>query len=216
MEDITQPSTMPLFKKIDRALFERIDKFKLTPNYNNIQDLYNSLEEEQQKVAKAVLILALFIIPSMFLSLLWWQNNSLKADLDMRTSIVTKAQQIIGQNEGLRNVGPQILSMNPIDSESMMTSRLSNMVSSIGMDLSKIQVSNFSNTTISANILKAEADFAFNGLSTDELMNLFTNLIQREKFRIQSVNITRNNESNLLQGQFKAIHFSSVVPTEEE
>ena len=216
MEDITPQASMPIFKKIDRAVFGRIDKFKLTPNYNSLQDIYNGIEEEQQKVVKAALILGLFLIPALFLGGLWWQNNSMKADLDMRTSIVSKAQQIIGQNEGLRNVSPQVLSMNPIDSESLMSSRLSNLLSSIGIDLGKIQISNFSGNTVGANVMKAEADFAFNNLSTDELMNLFTNLIQREKFRIQSVNITRNNESNLLQGQFHGVHLSAVTPSGEE
>lgn len=62
MEDIN--AKVPLFKKLDKALFAQIDKFKSTPNYNLIQDFYNSLEEEQQKVFKAIVILCLFLIPS--------------------------------------------------------------------------------------------------------------------------------------------------------
>ncbi len=49
MEDFNKTSH-PLFKRVDRAVFERIDKFKTTPGYNNLQDFYNGLEEEQQKV----------------------------------------------------------------------------------------------------------------------------------------------------------------------
>ncbi|MGE3610066.1 MAG: hypothetical protein AB7I27_10805 [Bacteriovoracaceae bacterium] len=214
MEETT--SSAPIFKKIDRALFEKIDKFKLTPNYNNLQDFYNTLDEEQQKVFKAFIIFLLFFIPAIFLGTLWYQNNKLKEDLNLRISIVNKASEIIGQNIGLREVGPSVVSMNPIDSSSMMTSRLSNMLSSMSIDLSKIQVTNFNSEMNTETFLKSEADISFNNLSTDELMNIFTAMIQREKFRIQSVDIKRNPDSGLLQGQFHTIHFSSVSSSTEE
>lgn len=214
MEDLN--AKIPLFKKIDKEIFTRIDKFKQTPNYTGIQDFYNGMEEEQQKVFKAAGILIIFLIPIMLVSFFMWQNNKLKSDLDLRVSIIAKANQILGQNRGLREVTPQILSMNPIDGQSMMTSRLSNLLSAMSIDLSKIQVSDFASEMISSAVNKAEANFAFNGLSTDELMNLFTGMIQREKFRISSVNIKKNPETNLLQGQFHAIHYSSVTENAEE
>lgn len=98
----------------------------------------------------------------------------------------------------------------------MMTSRLSNLLSTLGLDLSKIQVSNYAGEMISDTIMRSEADFAFSSVSTDELMNIFTAMISRERFRIQSVKIIRNAESNLLEGQFHAIHFSDAMTVEEE
>ncbi len=213
---IEDSASLPLFKKIDRALFERLDKFKTTTNYNLLQDFYNGLEEEQQKVFKGLIILFIFLLPSMGLGFLWWQNNSLKSELDMRVSIVAKANEIIGQNQGLRQVSPLILSQSPIDSSSMMTSRLSGLLSPIGIDLGKIQVKDFTADPISSGIMRAEADFGFTNLSTDELMNIFTAMIQREKFRIQSVEIKRNPETNLLAGQFHAIHYSAVTQVQEQ
>jgi hypothetical protein len=215
MEDLNITSaSVPLLKKIDRTVFESIDKFKQTPNYTLVQDFYNGFEEEQQKVVKAVIILVLFSLPVFLITVLFWQNASIQRELDQRKSIVREAQRIIGQNQGLRDVSPQILSENPIDSDSMMTSRLSNLLSAAGIDLTKIQVSNFSSTSITTNIMRSEADFAFNNVSTDELMNIFTNMIQRDKFRIESVSIQRNPDSNMLQGQFHAVHFSSFTNQE--
>lgn len=214
MEDLN--AKMPLFKKIDRNIFERLDKFKQTSNYNNLQDFYNSMEEEQQKLFKFLVIILIFLLPSMFLGFIWWQNNTLKEDLNLRISLISKANEIIGQNQGLREVSPRILSSNPIDSEGMMTSRLSNILSTMNIDLAKIQVSGFASESISTQVMKAEADFAFNNFSTDELMNALTSMIQTEKFRIQAIDIKRNAETNLLQGKFHAIHYSSVSPTQEE
>lgn len=215
MEDLNKTS-VPLFKKVDREIFSRIDKFKLTPGYNQLQDFYNSLEEEQQKVFKAVVILLIFLLPTMVLGLFWWQNNSLREDMNTRMALISKANEIIGQKSSLRDVSPNILSDNPIDGSSMMTSRLSNILSAASIDLSKIQVSNYEGTMTSGTIMRSEADFQFTNLSTDELMNIFVSMIQREKFRIQSVNISRNNETNLLKGQFHAIHFGNAANVAEE
>lgn len=215
MEDLNNTS-IPLFKKIDRGVFERIDKFKTTPSYNGIQDFYNGLEEEQQKVLKGVTILALILIPALLLGFLWWRNDAVKSDLQTRIALVEKANEIIGQNQGIREVSPRIVSDRPIDGDSMMSSRLSNLLATAGVDLSKIQVSNFQGNMITSTFMRSEADFAFTNLSTDELMNVFTSMIQREKFRIESVEIKRNANTNLLQGKFHAIHFSSAQTTEEE
>lgn len=216
MEDFNKTASMPLFKKIDRELFERIDKFKLTPGYNNIQDFYNGMEEEQQKVFKALVLLVLFTLPLLLLGFLTWQNNNVKQDLETRVSLISKANEIIGQRQSLRDVSPAVLSENPIDGESMMTSRLSNLLTTMSIDLSKIKVSNYNGELTGGSIMRSEADFQFNNLSTDELMNIFRTMIQREKFRIQSVDIKRNAETNLLQGQFHAIHFGNAQNVEEE
>jgi hypothetical protein len=203
---------LPILKKIDQAIFARIDKFKQTTNYNPIQDFYNGLEEEQQKIFKGLIILAIFLIPLTGLGLVWLQNVNFKQDLATRISIISKANEIIGQSQGLQEITPQVFSSNPIDSASMMTSRLSSLLSSATVDLSKIQVNNFESVTISSHVVKAEADFAFNNVTTDELVNVFTTMISREKFRVSEVEIKRNSDTNMLQGKFHALHYSFFTP----
>ena len=208
--------SLPLFRKIDQAIFDRIDKFKLTANYNPIQDFYNGLEEEQQKLFKGIVILGIFLLPLLGLGMISMQNNSKKADLALRTNIVSKASAIIGQSQGLQEITPQVFSANPIDSQSMMTSRMSGLLSSMAINLSKIQVNDYVSASISSYVMKAEANFAFNNFSTDELVNVFTTMIAREKFRISSLEVRRNNDTNMLQGKFHAIHYSSISPKGEE
>lgn len=207
---------LPLFRKIDQAIFERIDKFKQTPNYNPIQDFYNGLEEEQQKLFKGVVIVMIFLLPFMGLGLIWWQNNNLKNEQALRTSIISKANEIIGQSQGLQEITPQVFSMNPIDSDSMMSSRLSQILGGMNVDLSKIQVNGFESQSISSNVMKSEADFQFSNVSTEELMNIFTAMISREKFRISAVDIKRNNDTNMLQGTFHGIHYSTFSANSED
>lgn len=207
--------SLPIFRRIDQAIFDRIDKFKQTPNYNPIQDFYNGLEEDQQKLFKGLIILLIFLLPVMGLTLVWWQNDNFKQDLAMRISIVSKANGIIGQRQELEEITPRVFSSNPIDSQSMMSSRLSSILSSVGVDLSKIKVGDFNSNSISSNVMKSEAKFQFTNLSTDELMNAITTMITREKFRVSAIEITRNADTNMLQGHFQAIHYSSFSANSE-
>jgi hypothetical protein len=207
---------LPLFRRIDQGIFERIDKFKQTPNYTPIQDFYNSLEEEQQKLFKGLVILGIFLLPLLAIGAVWWQNKNFREDLALRRALISKANEIIGQSQSLQEIMPVVFSENPIDSQSMMTSRLSSLLSSSGVDLSKIQVSEFDSSNISSTVLKSEAKFSFTNVSTDELMNILTAMLQREKFRVSAIDIKRNNDNNLLQGTFQAIHYSTFSPNEEE
>jgi hypothetical protein len=216
MQDLSKPASTSIFKRVDKDIFERLDKFKLSPAYNNIQDFYNGLDEEQQKVFKAAIAGLIFFLPLLLLGLLYWSNASLRTNLENRMMIIQKANEIIGKRQSLRNIAPDVLASNPIDGQSMMTSRLSTILSSSGVDLSKIQVINYEGNMASETVMRSEADFKFTNISTDELMNIFTAMIQMEKFRIESVEIKRNADTNLLQGAFHAIHLSNAEQSEED
>lgn len=205
----------PLFKKIDSNIFASIDKFKTTSNYQPIQEFYNGLDEDQQKWLKLGVVSSLFLLPALLLGFFWLQNSNLRSDLELRVGTVEKINEILGQNRSLADASPMILSQNPIDSQSMMTSRLGQVLAG-SIDLSKVQVTNFNSSSVTSNVYKAEADFRFSGLSTDQMVNMMTSLIQREKFRIESFSVKRNAESNLLDGEFHAVHFSVAASTLEE
>jgi hypothetical protein len=214
MDDLN--TKIPYMKKADRAIFEQIDKFKTTPNYTVLTDFYNNLEEEQQKLLKGGVMLMLFLIPTITLSFLWWQNQNVRSELDLRLAIMNKTQEIIGQSRGVTAISPEIISQGAIDSEGMLMSRLSNALAGNGMDTNKISRGEFTTTNISEKIFQTEAVLNFTNLSTDELVNMFTSLIRREKMRVSEVSITRNPDSGLLVGNFRVIHLSAIQTPEGE
>lgn len=214
MQD-TNASIHPV-KKIDREIFSQIDKFKTTPNYNALTDFYNNLEEEQQKLAKGGMILVIFLLPTLLLTILWWQNQTIREDYNLRMQIMNKAQQLIGESRGVIAIGPQIISQAPIDSEDMMMSRVGNAVAGTGMDTNKITRGEFNTTNVSEKILQTESVLNFTNISNDELVNLFTSLITREKMRISDVTINRNADTGLLIGNFRVIHLAMIPQSEGE
>lgn len=207
---------IPLLKKLDLLIFKKLDEFKNTANYAQLVDFYSNLEEEQQKLMKWLLLISTAVIPLAFILFFLSQNSTLQDNLDKRVDLVHTMQQIISQNSEIGGLSGSISAPNAIESEAALQTRLSNVLSSAGVDLGKIRINNFSSENLSESLLRSEADYRFDGLSTEQLMTLFTALMQREKLKISSVNINRNNKSNLLDGTFHGIHFGQIAITEED
>ncbi len=200
----------PLLKRLDTLLFTRLDEFRKTPGYAKLLESYAGLEEDQQKIAKWAMLSATFLIPLLLVSIMWWRNSTVEKDLAMRIALVERMQQIISQNGEIGGLTNTIASPNALTSDSDLNSRLSSSLSASGIDVSKIQVNNFTTDSVTPDLTKSEADFRFSGLSTEQLVSVFTALLQRERFRIASVQITRNDSSNLLDGSFHGVHFGAV------
>lgn len=205
-----------IFKRLDTEVFQAIDKLKSHPNYQSFLDFYTNLEDEQQRLFKAGSLLALFALPLLILSIFFFQNLSLKADFAKRAEIYTKANEILAKNSGVRQVSSNILSQNPIDSSDMIVSKVMASLAPFGIDQKKIRISNFETNEVSSSIINSQALFSFTDMSVQELMDTFIGLIRREKFRIESVEIKRNESTNLLSGKFQAIHYSVVTQEAEE
>lgn len=204
-----------IFKRLDLEVFQAVDKLKNHPNYQSFLDFYTGLEDEQQKIFKISSLAAVFLLPLLLLSLLFFQTLSLKSDYQKRVEIYSKANEILAKNQGVRQVSSNILSQNPIDSADMVISKLSTSLSPLGVDLKKLRIANFESNEISSSIISSQAEFSFSEMSVNELMDTFIGLISREKFRIESVQINRNENSNLLKGTFLGIHYS-VIPQDLE
>ncbi len=207
---------LPLFKRIDSLIFRQLDEFRRKPEYAKVVEFYGGLEDEAQKALKWVILVSTFALPALVLLFVYAQNWQIASEVEARTALVERMQQIITQNSEVGGLSQQIAAPMALGSESDLTGRLSGVLSTSGIDLSKLQVSNFTTEPISPLLTRSEADFKFDGLSTDQLMALFTGLIQRERFRISAVRITRNDGTNLLDGTFRAVHFGEVQPQDDE
>lgn len=204
-----------IFKRIDTEIFQWVDKLKSHPNYQSFLDFYTGLEDEQKKTFKITTLALLFVLPLILLGFLFFQNHSLKQDFNKRVEIFSKANEILSKNQGVRQVSSNILSQNPIDSSEMIIAKISNTLSPMGVDLNKIRVANFESNEISSSIISSQAEFSFSNMSVNELMDTFIGLIRREKFRIETLHINRNETTSLLSGQFLGIHYS-VIPQDME
>jgi hypothetical protein len=207
---------IPLIKRLDTYIFTQLDEFRKTPGHAKIIDFYGSLEDESQKVFKWLLLASTFIIPFLLVAVIWWQNSAIENELNMRIALVERMQQIITQNSEVGGLSSSIAAPTAFTSQDELSGRLSSTISSVGLDISKIRINGFTSEVVSPLLTRSEADFKFDGVSTDQLMGLLTALLQRERFRISAVQINRNNEANLLEGSFHGVHFGETQLADEE
>lgn len=206
----------PVLKKLDQAIFTQVDEFKKTSAHSQILEFYGGLEDEGQKLFKWILLLATVAIPFLLFVVLWFQNSRIEAELNSRIALVERMQQIITQNTEVGGLATSIAAPSAFTSEDELTDRVTNSLRAATIDVSKVRISNFTSDAISPLLTRSEADFKFEGLTTDQLVGMFTMLLQRERFRVSAVEIQRNSGSNLLDGTFHAIHFGETQLAEEE
>lgn len=198
---------VPLLKRADQFIFQKIDEFRATPTYSKLLETYTSLEENEQRVAKGVLLALTAVLPLIFLFTLWIANYSVRSDLNLRLGLVQHMQDILAQNNAAGGLSTSLAAPMAFLDQNALNTQLSGVLSRAGVDAGKVRVSNFTSSNISSQLTKAEADFRFDGLNTNQLMSMFTTLLGTERFRISSVSIKRNDASNMLDGDFHAIHY---------
>lgn len=203
-----------LLKRIDLYLFAKIDVLKQTQEATKTLELFSNLDEEQQKVTKWLMLVGVIFVPFILVFMLWLQNYSLSGDLDMRKKIAIKAQDILAENQQVQDVSQTMLSATGLMDQADLTNRLSTILPGVGVNLSKINISSFDSQNVDQ-LIKSDVDFKFDNLSNEELVSLFTALISREKFHISSVEIKRNDKSNLVEGIFHGIHLGPGLSGEE-
>ena len=201
---------LPLLKQADVFVFKKIDEFRASPAYGKLLETYAGLEENEQKIAKALMLAATAIIPLLLLFTLWVANYSSKSDLETRSQLVERMQEIISQNNAAGNLIATVASPVAIMDQGALSGQLNSIASSTGVDAGKLRVSNFTTDQVTPILTRTEADFKFDGLTTPQLMSLFTAMLGRERFRISNVSIIRNAKSNQLDGTFHAIHFGQA------
>ena len=74
------------------------------------------------------------------------------------------------------------------------------------IEQNKVHVLSFSQLTTTSSISKIEARLSFQGFGTQDFSNFMRALVESEKFKVLKINLTKNNESNLLQGEVSLMH----------
>jgi hypothetical protein len=204
-----------VFESIDSALFTQIDRFKKTPEYNKFIENFNLLDESVQSFLKLSILLVVTLIPLSFFFVLYLGNLSLRKEILLKNQVISLSQQIASKSNLIENESRKILSRTNVDSQSAITQKLTQSTAAVGVELAKLQISNFESNELSGNIIQSQANIKFNALSNEQLFGLIQNLVSTDKMRIESLTVQKNSETQLLEGIFTAIYFSKMAESFE-
>jgi hypothetical protein len=204
-----------IFIKIDDFIFKKLDLLKNDGVFQKFNDGLTNLEESQQKLVAQLTTFAFILLPFVFVLVLWWGNSQTKKTLEIKKQIIEQIALYEGNQSALTNISANYLSPTAISSQEDLDNRIRNILSQNAIDQEKVTVSNFHSTSTSSTVAKVEADLNFRNFGTNDFSSFMRTLVERERLKIIKVDLTKNQENNLLQGTISLMHMGQNAVTPE-
>lgn len=195
-----------LFIKIDEFIFQKLDSLKSEGVFQKFNDALANLDENQQKIVAQVTTFLFILVPFIFVAVLWWGNSQTKKNIEVKKQIMDQIALFDGNKNTLNNISANYLAPSSIMGQDDLDNKMRNILSQNSIDQSKVNISNFTQNSISSSISKTEAEIMFNGFGTSDFSNFMRSLVEIERFKILKINLNKNNETNLLQGSISLMH----------
>lgn len=199
-----------IFIKIDEFIFQKLDLLKAEGIFQKGSDLTANLDENQQKIAAQVAAFGFILLPFVVVLGMWWGNNNAKKGLEVKKQIIEQIALYDGNKTTLNNVAGSYLSPSPISGQDDLDNKVRNIAAGSGIDQAKVSVVQFNQIGQSSNVTKIEADLSFRGFGTNDFSSFMRGLVEQERFKISKVSLTKNNETNLLEGVISVLHLGQT------
>lgn len=187
-------------RMIDHFLLDQVEVFKDSPTFQKLLEKYNILEDHQQKIVNAVLMLTSIAVPLLFILIFYTYNSSIKDELIIRDNIIKTASTLIAKRNQMNSYSRKVFTSG-LSSQSSFTNKITTLLNTKQIDTSKIQISDFKMSE-EQGISESHAKLTFKGLSDNNLFDLIEKLFVDNLFKIKNINIEKNKITKLLDGNF--------------
>lgn len=196
-----------IMKPIDDFVISKIEELSNHPEVTKVLDQYANLDEKVQDIVKNLLVLAIILIPTLFILLLWSLNSGLKDELAIKKETLNIAQEIIAKQSKVGTLKRRYFNTTAVKSQTELQTKISGALSSSGIDSSKINLGGYQENLEGADIVESRVDLKFSKFSNDELFNLLGALNVRLKAKIEEISIKKSTNDNLLEGIVHMIYY---------
>ena len=199
---------LQIMKTIDTFIFFKLDELSNLSEFQKLTEAYSNLEESIQELVKVVLMAIIVLIPLLFIFLFSSFNSSAKKELETKDQIITTANELIQKQSLINTEERKILAANFVDTQNALQSQISNTLSMISVDSTKVNINNFDTEELEGLITKVKADLAFKGFTDQELFAMVNSMVSKLKVRIDEISIKKNETRNILDG-IMTVHYYS-------
>jgi len=196
-----------ILKPIDDFTFKKAEELQAHPEIQKLMDNYAALDERVQDLVKNIIALCIVLIPILFIMTLWSFNSSLKDTLELKKETLSIAQEIVAKEAKVGVVKRKFINSTPIKTQSEFQNKVSSILSSSGIDSTKIALGGFDTVDLDALIMESRVDLKFSQLSNSELFTMINNMNMRLKVKIDEISIKKNTTNNLLEGIIRVIYY---------
>jgi len=203
-----------LFYKIDNFLFAQADKFKSSALLQKINESINLLPDSQQRLANLTLAISMFVLPFLLVGIFSLSNRSGRKELEQKKALINNYSEFLAKQSELNDYGQEVWSLNAFNDQSQLQGRLKLLLSSSGIDASKVSISQFDILAQTTNFIQVEATILINRIANTELNKLLSGLMQNDKVKISFVRLEKDQEKDLLQGEIRFYHYGKTYQSQ--
>lgn len=207
-------SLINLIKKMDQKIFNQVDRLISDSNYQKVIDRINLLDESVARVVVRSLLIAIPVLPLVFVFVLFLFNSSLKDEIAIKSDIKNEIDHYFERESEIQNAAARVLSTSNIQTESDLLSKLKTALSLRNISTDKISLSDFVISN-SAGITRSVANLTFKEMNISEFSLLTKEILQTERMKINGLDVSRDNNSKLLSGRMGVIHFGRAEKISE-
>lgn len=201
--------SLNLMKQIDDALFQNLEKIKGSDQFQEFMENYNNWEDTTQEAFKTAMTAVIVIIPIFITFIIFIINSSTQSDFETKQEILKMINKISHQNSSVKNLSGKYFG-SALASESAFTSQIKSSLTSLNIEPTKVTIANY-NSDEEKGISKASAEVRFKDITSQNLLGLLSTITINKKMRIEEIDITKNQQSNLLGGSMIVFHYSKML-----
>ncbi|WP_372653796.1 hypothetical protein [Halobacteriovorax sp.] len=197
-------------KHIDDFIFKQLDAFKESEAKTKINEVLNTLTEQQHKIFSQVGSFLLVLLPFVILLFMIISNSFIRSEIDLKKEIISEIFYYNSKKSEVESVGRQIISPHSIKNSSDLASRLKRIATQKGISSESIKVVNFESIEKSGAIEKSEATIKVSDLTSKNLSDLLQRMLDSEKLKIFEMSLKRDEKLSLIEGSIKFTHYAKV------
>lgn len=194
------------FSKFDAFIFQKIDIFLQTPTYQKIQDKFSELDSQSQKYSNHLITLILLLLPLYLIFHIYLGNSSLKNELELKQSIITKIHQF-RSNQALVNTYHQNYS-SPVtlDTRQAFETHFRPRIQRHNIQSQQVKIQSYDFYPISSSYAEAILSLKLKDMTLTEFSNLLSVVLTDYKMQPLEIEITKNDNNQLLSGTLNLTH----------
>lgn len=201
-----------IFKAVDEFMFKLIDEFTASAPIRKINDEIEALPEQQQKIINQVLSFIFVVLPFSLVVVMFLTNQSIRETNNTREQVLQLFVQNSTQSNQLGSVGQELIGPTVLETSNDFQQIVRSIQTSRSINSNSINISHFENISVGSQLQQSIVGLSFSEITTQDLTNLIADLIQRQRVKIQAIEIEKNKSTSFLQGSIEILSFSRMNP----
>ncbi|MBF0313793.1 MAG: hypothetical protein HQK50_03130 [Oligoflexia bacterium] len=207
--------TKELFFLIDHLLFQKIDLLRESYFYQKYLEGLSHLQNETRSLVNQVIVISIILSPLFVTFMFFLSGHYLQQTVELKRDIYREALLVESIDKEIEQNKASVLSRTPLISSADLEQIIREMASSAKIRSSNMGLQNLNSQTISSAFSETTADIQFNNLALYEVTQFLQSLSVQQKIKINTISITKDEQSSMLSGTFSIQHIGEIGQAQE-